>query len=146
MRQHVTFRDHLTASMRECWVLASNKRLSAEVRNWTSEPALHALVIESITVDEDHRRQGLCRDFIAQVVADQRFELVVVEGVQNPHLAAALERWGWELDDEVMDFYKIAPTDREPEGAGMGGTNKQETNHEKRTRKAFPDGVAGQTQ
>ncbi len=96
---------HLIAYVRECWVLAENRRHSAESPTWTDKPTLHALVLESITVEETHRQQGLCRAFIAALCQDKRFDMVIVEGVQNPHLADALHRWGWDCDPGVMDFY-----------------------------------------
>lgn len=97
---------HVHARLRECYVLASNKRISSVWKDFTQEPTIHAIVVESISVDEGHRRQGVCRAFINNLVADERFEMVVVEGVANPILADALTRWGWECDPEVMDFYK----------------------------------------
>lgn len=104
-RGALVFRQHLHATVRECWVLASNRRLSAQRSDWTTEPTLHAGVIESICVDESHRRQGLCRAFLASAIADTRYDLHIVEGVGNPVLASALDRWGWECDRLTMDFY-----------------------------------------
>ena len=34
-----------------------------------------------------------------------RYDLVIVEGVQNEHLYEALKRWGWKYDPGVSDFY-----------------------------------------
>jgi len=96
----------LCAVLRECWVDAGSLRLSATRPDWTDRPTIHAVVIESVTVEEPHRRQGHFRRFLAEVCAGNDFELVVVEGVQNPALAEALSRWGWEVDVGVMDFYK----------------------------------------
>jgi hypothetical protein len=105
-RTAVQFGPHLAANVRECWVLAENFRVSAPYPGWTTEPTLHAVVIETVEVDETHRRQGVCRAFIEAVCQDERFELVIVEGVQNRHLADALIRWGWDCDPGVMDFYR----------------------------------------
>jgi GNAT superfamily N-acetyltransferase len=109
-RGRLTYFGHLHATVRTCWVLASDLRRSAMRRDWTDEPTLYALVIEHVAVDEDHRRQGLCRAFLGAAigpVADfHGYDLVIVEGVQNPHLYAALERWGWECDPQVKDFYR----------------------------------------
>ena len=100
--------DGVHAQLRECWILASNRRESCTSQDWTSEPTLHALVVEYIQVDRERRQQGLCRDFLHALLADSRFELVVVECVQSEILAQALLRWGWECDPGVMDFYKRA--------------------------------------
>lgn len=97
--------DHVRAILRECWVLASNRRLSATDPTWTEEPTIHAIVLESIAVDEGHRQQGLCRAFLNALCADPRFDMVIVEAVQNPVLAMALLRWGWDCDPEVSDYY-----------------------------------------
>ncbi len=106
MRERIQFL-HLTAYVRECWVLASNRRQSAEWPDWTTEPTLHTLVIETVEVEEEFRRQGEFRAFVEMLLADPRFDMVAVEGVGNPALAAALRRWGWECDEGVMDFYKV---------------------------------------
>lgn len=105
MRQ-VVRSNELTAILRECWVLRSNRRLSATRPDWTDEPTAHAVVVESITVEPERRRQHHCRRLIEALCADTRFEMVVIEAVQNEHLAAALMRWGWECDPAVMDFYR----------------------------------------
>ncbi len=97
---------HLTATVRECWVLAANLRRSATTPNWTAEPTIHAVVIETVEVEPEFRRQGEFRAFLAHVCADPRFDLVIVEGVLNVQLAHALTRWGWECDRVVMDFYR----------------------------------------
>ena len=99
----------LRANVRECWVRADNLRLSGADPSWTDKPTLHAVVIETVAVEEAQRRQGWFKRFLAEVLADNRFELVIVEGVQNPHLAAYLLREGWEFDREVMDFYRRYP-------------------------------------
>lgn len=95
----------LTALVRECWVLKSNRRVSAEIPNWTNQPLVHSIVVESVNVEEAHRRQGHLKRFLDEVCADPRFDMVIVEGVQNPILAEALLRWGWDCNVEVMDFY-----------------------------------------
>jgi len=95
----------LTVRLRECWVLASDLRKSAWTEGWTPEPTLHALVLEHVKVDETLRRRGICKRFIAWLAGDPRYELVIIEGVQNEHLAEALTRWGWPCDRGVMDFY-----------------------------------------
>lgn len=95
----------LSATLRECWVRADNLRQSCQRPNWTTAPTLHALVLAAIYVPEPLRRLGLCRLFIDALVADSRFEMVIVEGVGNSNLAAALLRWGWNYDPGVSDFY-----------------------------------------
>ncbi len=97
----------LTARVRECWIDRANLRLSADHPTWTDQPTIHALVIQSIAVEEAHRQQGHCRRFLAEVCADPRFEMVVMEGVGNEVLAAALLRWDWTCDPGVMDFYRL---------------------------------------
>jgi hypothetical protein len=101
--------DEMTVFLRECWVDPRNYRLSSEheesaKKAWPN--AIHAIVIMSIRVKIEHRRQGHCRRFIERAAADPRFELCIVEGVLNPHLRAALYRWGWDCDPGVSDFYK----------------------------------------
>lgn len=93
------------ATIRECWILARNRRLSGSSPDWTDEPTIHAIVVETIDVSPEHRRRGYCRDFIKRLCDEERFDMVVVEGVINPYLQAALTRWGWECDRDVMDFY-----------------------------------------
>jgi hypothetical protein len=95
----------LTATLRECWIDAGNKRLSAEWPEWTDRPTIHAIVIESVHVEPSERKQGHFRRFLAAVCDLPRFDMVVVEGVQNPDLVAYLHRLGWEYDPEVSDFY-----------------------------------------
>lgn len=102
----VEFRGHLHARLRECWVLASNRRLSATSPLWTAEPTIHALAVETIRVDREHRRQGLCSAFLDELCRDPKFDMVIVEGVGNPILANALIGWGWDYDPVVMDFYR----------------------------------------
>ena len=96
----------LTARIRECWVDAANRRLSADFPGWTERRTIHTLVIESVCVEESHRRQGHFRRFLALLCADPRFGMVIVEGVQNPVLAEYLLRDGWDCDPGVMDFYR----------------------------------------
>lgn len=96
----------LTVFVRECWVDATCLRLAGNDPTWTKRPTIHTLAIETIEVEEDQRRQGHCRRFIEQALADPRFDMVIVEGVGNRDLADALLRWGWEFDKGVMDFYK----------------------------------------
>ncbi len=95
----------LTARLRECWIDADNLRQSADVPGWR-ERTIHAFVVEYVEVDKTHRRQGRCRRFLAALCADESFEMVVVEAVQNAQLADFLMRDGWECDAEVMDFYQ----------------------------------------
>ena len=95
--------EALTARLRACWVRRDNFRLSA-AKKW-DEPCLRALVVEYVRVDERVRRQGVCKRFLARVVAEPGYDLYVVEAVQSPHLADALMRWDWDFDPEVMDFY-----------------------------------------
>lgn len=73
---------------------------------WLNE--LHALVLEGIVVAENFRRQGWCRAFIKgmrDAVENKRYDLAIVEGVQNQILADALTRWSWQCDPQIMDFY-----------------------------------------
>ncbi len=95
----------LTARIREAWLDRDNRRLSAGHPDWTERPTVHAIVVESVSVEEAHRREGHCKRFLADICANECFEMAVVEGVQNPVLADALLRWGWEVDSGVMDFY-----------------------------------------
>lgn len=99
--------DIITVRLRECWVLTRNRRLSATNPDWTNEPTIHAVAVESVEVAEAHRRQGHFRRFIEFLCADPRFDMVIVEAVQNPVLADALMRWGWGCDPGVMDFYRL---------------------------------------
>jgi hypothetical protein len=106
MRQEVTD-GPLVATIRECWVLASNRRLSSESPRWRKrERRIHAIAVETVEVEESRRRQGHLRRFLDRLCADDRFDMVVVEQVQNPILAEALQRWGWDFDLKVMDFYR----------------------------------------
>lgn len=109
MRHRITH-GPLTATLRECWLDAGNRRLSAQFPAWTDRPTIHAIVIESVSVEAAHRRQGHLKRFLAMVCADPRWEMVVVEGVGNLHLAAYLEREGWEVDVGVGDFYRRKAT------------------------------------
>jgi GNAT superfamily N-acetyltransferase len=99
----------LYAAVRDCWVLDADRRTSYPRQDMATGPATHALAIESVHVDEPHRRQGHLTRFLEMATADPRFDLVTVEGVQNPVLAEALIRWGWEWDPGVMDFYRRRP-------------------------------------
>lgn len=105
--------EEVTANIRECWVAAHNLRMSAQVPDWTHTPVLRAVVIETVEVPAERRRQGVCRRLIEAACADERFDIVIVEGVGNPELAQALLRWGWDFDPGVMDFYwrRALPTD-----------------------------------
>lgn len=109
MRYHS---GHLTAILRECWVLRDNPRISAEFPHWTDKPTWRAIAVYAVEVEEAFRRGGECRAFLNQLVADGRYELVIVECVQNPILAEALLRWGWDCDPEVMDFYMHCSLER----------------------------------
>lgn len=80
-------------------------RLSATAPAWTDRPLLHAVVLETVFVHPSRWRQGICKRFIESLVADPRYELVVVEAVQNAHLYDALLRWDWHCDRGVGDFY-----------------------------------------
>lgn len=95
----------LTAVLRECWIDPFNLRISCE-REGTIINGIHSVIIESVKVEEAHRNQGHFKRFLAVVCADPRFDMVVVEGVQNPILAEALARWGWECNVGVSDFYR----------------------------------------
>jgi|SRR5580700_29421 hypothetical protein len=105
MRQTITV-GPLTATIRECWVDAEHLRLSAERPNWTMRPTIHAIVVETVKVEDASQRQGHFTRFLDMVCADERFDMVVVEGVGNKMLAAWLMRQGWEYDSGVMDFYR----------------------------------------
>ncbi len=94
---------HLFATMRECWVQADNLRISYQT---PTAGTIHSVVVESVQVDAAHRKQGNFSTFINRLLADPRYEMVVVEGVGNPFLAQALCRWGWDFDAGVMDFYR----------------------------------------
>ncbi len=98
---------HLRATVCECWMLASNRKVCGFEPDWTEEPTIHALLIETINVEEEFRNQGECRAFLNSILADNSFEMIVISGVSNRILADALCRWGWESDDMVMDFYKF---------------------------------------
>lgn len=98
--------EQLTVRLRECWIKASNLHESAAKPGWTPEPTLHALAVEYVFVPQVLRRKGLCRSFLSMLADRQdEFELVVVEGVSNPDLFAALQRWGWPHDPKTKDFY-----------------------------------------
>jgi Acetyltransferase (GNAT) family len=118
----VGFRHHemrflrfLSARISEAWVRKDNKRLSGFSPDWTDKPTYHALIIESIIVDPPHRDEGICRAFLRWVIDhmdDFDCELVICEGVGNEVLAAALERWGWDFDPAVSDFYWFKETSK----------------------------------
>ena len=95
----------LSLRMRECRVRADDLRLSTQTPHWSNFPLLTAIVVESIAVPEQSRREGHCKQFIAILCDHPKYDLVVVEGVQNPILRDALIRWGWWHDPVVMDFY-----------------------------------------
>lgn len=103
-------RDALTARLRTCWIRKDNLRLSS-LHPWSS-PCWRAVVVESVHVAEQTRRQGVFKRFLAELCQTPDIDLFVVEGVANPLLAAALLRWGWDVDPGVMDFYYFAATGR----------------------------------
>ena len=94
----------LTAIVRESWYNPNRLR---EYVNKQGLPgfSLHAIAVWSVYVEHQHRRQGHCKRFLEALQADDRYDMVVVEAVQNPILAEALLRWGWDCDPQVMDFY-----------------------------------------
>jgi hypothetical protein len=94
----------LAVRLRACWVRADNLRLSRDDGPWPG-PSLRAMVLESVEVAGPMRRQGVFTRFLRDVCAEPGYDLFVVEAVQNPHLADALMRWGWDFDPGVMDFY-----------------------------------------
>ena len=105
MRQKI-LNDVLVANVRACWVLRDNLRTSCQHEGgFGDRPVWYAIVLESIDVYSEHRRQGHCRRLIEMLATDLRFDLCIVEGVQNVHLLDALHRWGWECDAGVSDFY-----------------------------------------
>lgn len=105
MRTEV-IRGPLTATLRECWARIDNLRQSAEIPGWSVSSLIHAIVIESVAVEDQHRRMGHLKRFVESLCLDERFEMVIVEAVQNPILADALLRWGWDCDPQIMDFYR----------------------------------------
>lgn len=97
----------IRVSLRECWYDAADLRSSTtHPEKWAGKPIIHAITVETILVEPEHRRQGHARRFLEELCRDERFEMVVVEGVGNPILAAALMRWGWNHDPKIMDFFK----------------------------------------
>lgn len=108
-----TVTDEFTAYVRACYVPAHNFRISSVYPGWMDVPLLRAVVFEVIDVEPKFRRQGVCKRVLAAACDDPRYDLVVVEGVGNPILAAALIRWGWDWDAAVTDFYwrRAVPTD-----------------------------------
>jgi hypothetical protein len=101
----MTDHDAIRYRLRECWVNPDNLRLSCPIGG-VEDFTVHALVLESVEVVEEDRRQGHCRRLIERLCAEPGYDLVIVEAVQNPVLAEALLRWGWECDPGVMDFYR----------------------------------------
>lgn len=97
----------LKALLRECWILASNKCYSSCNPDWINEPTIHSIVVESVRVEEPFRKQGLFKRLITELCEDTKYEMAVVEQVQNPILIEALIRWGWECDKQLSDFYRI---------------------------------------
>jgi hypothetical protein len=95
----------LTAVLREAWIDAENRRLSYDQPNHCDRPTIHSIVVEYVYVSPWHRRQGHCKRFLMELCADARFDMVVVEAVQNPILAEWLLREGWDCDPKVSDFY-----------------------------------------
>lgn len=96
---------HLSATLRECWVLADNLRISFPTPMASDKPTIHSIVVEAVEVDAAYRNRGNFSAFIKRLRADQRYDMVIVEGVGNPLLVQALQRWGWPFDEGVMDFY-----------------------------------------
>lgn len=90
--------------LRECWLHESNRRQSI-ARPGVPGFTVHAIVVERLWVEEAQRRQGHCKRFIERLCAEHPDKLIVIEAVQDPILAEALLRWGWECDSGVMDFY-----------------------------------------
>jgi hypothetical protein len=70
-------------------------------------PTTYAIVIESVSVEEEQQNKGHFKSFIAELISDHdhSYEMIVIEGVGNEILANALRRWGWEEDCGVRDFY-----------------------------------------
>lgn len=103
MMGQTVYKWPLTAVVRECWIDPANKRVSytKPKPGW-----IHSIALESIMVIDRERKKGHAKAFIDSLVADPRFEMVVVEMVRNPYLSESLTRWGWECDPEVMDFFK----------------------------------------
>jgi hypothetical protein len=106
MPRHVVRTEELTAVLRECWVDKNNYLISCENESVLHAKTIHAIVLESVKVEPRHRRRGFCRRLIEALCLDSRYDLVIIEGVQNRHLADALLRWGWDHDPRVMDFYR----------------------------------------
>lgn len=95
-------------NVRECWILVSDFRVSCKDRPF-DDPCLRAIVLETVEIDESHRRRGVFSRFLVEFVAQPGYDLFVVEGVQSPHLADYLMRRGWDFDARVMDFYLRPP-------------------------------------
>lgn len=62
-------------------------------------------MIEYVFVPEKLRRKGLCRRFVIAQLYCPQYDMIVVEGVQNEHLAAVLNRYGFKCDPTVKDYY-----------------------------------------
>lgn len=99
----MTDADAIQVRIRLCWVRKDNLRLSSD-RPWP-EPCWETCIVEWVEVHESMRRQGVFKGFLGQLVGSNPAELFIVEAVQNPILAEALMRWGWDFDPVVMDFY-----------------------------------------
>lgn len=92
-------------SLRECWVKAGDLTVSCAREGWTTDPTLRAIVIESISVDENIRNRGHFARFLDWLCRDARYDLVIVEGVQNVLLREYLSRRGMPHDRLTKDFY-----------------------------------------
>ncbi len=102
----------ITTRFHEAWVPADDLRRYCPVvppgdppAAWAGHPLLKALLVESVYVAPDFRRRGHLTRFLAWAAADPRYDLVIVQGVANKHLRAALKRWGWAHDPGVQDYY-----------------------------------------
>ena len=105
---------YLRVMYRMCYVLDSNRRKSYPTAALAPGPTTYSLVIESVTVDpETEQNKGHFKSFINELIKNHLepdthksgLEMIVIEGVGNEILAAALRRWGWEEDPGVSDFY-----------------------------------------
>lgn len=96
----------VTARIRECWILVEDRRKSCtDPGVFGDRPVVRAVAVEWLRVPVAERRRGHARQFIEHLCRDPRFDLVVIEMVQNPHLRAALARWGWACDESVQDYF-----------------------------------------
>lgn len=91
--------------LRECYIDATDLKKSSTQKGWTKNPTVYALVVEYVFVPEPLRRKGLCRTFLLSLLDRTQYDMIVVEGVQNEHLAAALERYQFSHDASVKDYY-----------------------------------------